>query len=407
MIGFGVLGGGDDDNNSANADGSTIPAVGSAAGSAPTGAVTAAPGTTPAPTTEPIEKTPISQSYSLDMYGDDVEMIQQRLFDLGFDPGPVDGHYGSYTRQAVWAFEKLVMDTPREEVTGTVTPDMWDRMQEPVTVEPRRSHPDGGHVEIYLPEQIAIIFQNDEPELIAHSSSGDLDENGDPIFYEEEATWTVDAYGQEYEEPKTGIASAYAKTPAGVFEVHRKETGNHQSSLGGMTNPVYFNYGIALHGANNVPAEPASHGCIRINQYLGGYFQDLIDMGDTVYVWGFDGRQPEEYSEDESLPSFDARTYATTVPPTTVPETTVPPTAAPTTEPSETVTATTTPATEPPATEPPATTGAATTTNPSSTEAPSTTAASTAAPTTSVASSTSSPDGDDDTVADDIIAGDD
>ena len=77
-------------------------------------------------------------------------------------------------------------------------------------------------------------------------------------------------------------------------------------------NPAYFNYGIALHGADNVPLEPASHGCIRMNQYLGAKFQSLLAVGDRVLVWGHDGQPPEDYDEDESLPSFDARTYDTT-----------------------------------------------------------------------------------------------
>ena len=40
--------------------------------------------------------------------------------------------------------------------------------------------------------------------------------------------------------------------------------GIRRRALGGMWDPVYFNYGIAMHGALNVPLEPASHGCIRI-----------------------------------------------------------------------------------------------------------------------------------------------
>lgn len=315
IVGFSVWGGGDNDSNAASVS-STAPAA--IASPSLTAAVT------PTSSTVPIVKTPISSTLSAGNTGSEVEMVQNRLLELKFDPGPVDGDFGDYTTQAVWAFEKLVMGVPRDQVTGKVTPELWDRMQEPVNVVPRRPQGSGSHVEIYLPEQMSIIFDDDQPVMIAHSSSGELDASGNPAFYSEKATWTVDARGREYDEPRTGIASAYAKTPAGVFTVHRKETGNHQSSLGGMTNPVYFNYGIALHGAYQVPDHPASHGCVRINQHMAKYFQDLIEMGDQVYVWGYDGRQPEEYSENDSLPSFDARTYDTTVPPTTLPTTTVP-----------------------------------------------------------------------------------
>ena len=51
-----------------------------------------------------------------------------------------------------------------------------------------------------------------------------------------------------------------------------------------MMNPVYFNYGIAVHGADNVPLEPASHGCVRLNQTIAKFFPDLVKNGYRVYV---------------------------------------------------------------------------------------------------------------------------
>jgi peptidoglycan hydrolase-like protein with peptidoglycan-binding domain len=57
-------------------------------------------------------KTPIDRTLGDGVVGDDVKMVQQRLKDLAFDPGPVDGQFGTLTKQAVWAFEKLVMDVP-------------------------------------------------------------------------------------------------------------------------------------------------------------------------------------------------------------------------------------------------------------------------------------------------------
>jgi hypothetical protein len=125
--------------------------------------------------------------------------------------------------------------------------------------------------------------------------------------------------------------------PGGVFTYNRQVEGVRQSSLGGMWDPVYFNYGIAVHGALNVPLQPASHGCIRIPLALSPTFQDLVSLGDQVFV--FDGvKEPEEYGEQ--LPYFNridpdystttssttTTTTTTTVPPTTVPPTTLPPT---------------------------------------------------------------------------------
>ena len=133
---------------------------------------------------------------------------------------------------------------------------------------------------------------------------------------------------------------------------------NRVGPLGGMYNPVYFNYGIAVHGAKNVPREPASHGCIRINMDIAEYFPDLVKVGDAVYVWGHDGKEPEGYTRNESLPSFnqpDPTATTTTSTTTTVKSTTTVP-ASTTTKPPATTTTTKPPATTTTTTTPPATT---------------------------------------------------
>jgi hypothetical protein len=129
-----------------------------------------------------------------------------------------------------------------------------------------------------------------------------------------------------------------------------------------MYNPVYFNYGIAVHGAKNVPKEPASHGCVRINMDIAEYFPDLVKVGDAVYVWGHDGKEPEGYTRNESLPSFnqpDPNATTTTSTTTTSTTTTV---RATTTVPATTVPASTT--TKPPTTTTTSTTTTTTTTAP-------------------------------------------
>jgi hypothetical protein len=75
-----------------------------------------------------------------------------------------------------------------------------------------------------------------------------------------------------------------------------------------MFNPVYFNYGIAVHGAKNVPLQPASHGCIRIHMELSKTFPSLVKNGNRVYVWGQDGREPESYSRARRSRSSTSRT---------------------------------------------------------------------------------------------------
>ena len=89
-----------------------------------------------------------------------------------------------------------------------------------------------------------------------------------------------------------------------MFTYRRMIEGTRNGPLGDMWNPVYFNYGIAVHGALNVPLEPASHGCVRIPMHISEYFQGLIDLGDKVLVWNGE-QEPEDVSDLDSLPSFD------------------------------------------------------------------------------------------------------
>ena len=242
------------------------------------GSSTSAPPSVPAtaaalvattPTTVPVVKTTLALTLGEGSFGNDVTMVQTRLKELGFDPGPIDGQFGGLTRAAVWAFEKLVLQTPRDSATGRVTNDMWQRMQDPLVVLPRRPDaPSANHTEIYLPEQIVIFFIDDKPALISHMASGTGEE------WCEEVTISPGEIGNEDgTEPLKKGECGVSTTPGGVFEFYRRVQGVRESALGGMWNPVYFNYGIAIHGALNVPLQPASHGCIRIPLKLSEYFQ--------------------------------------------------------------------------------------------------------------------------------------
>ena len=268
--------------------------------------------TTPAPTVPARTQLPFSLSKGNE--GAEVLALQNRLKALGFEPGPIDGVFGDLTRSAVWAFEKLVMQVPRDEATGQVTNEMWQRMQDPLVVVPRRPNAaTANHTEIYLPEQVVIFFVDDRAALISHMSSGTGEK------WCEEVTISPGEYGnEEGTEPLKKGECGISNTPGGVYEYYRRVEGVRQSGLGGMWNPVYFNYGIAIHGALNVPLEPASHGCIRIPMFVSEYFQSLAGDGDQVFV--FDGlEEPEDYGDQP--PTFnwrDPNYTTTTLPPTTV-----------------------------------------------------------------------------------------
>ena len=305
-----------------------------------------------------IEKSQLAAAVTIGSGGEDVRKVQQRLKDLGFEPGPIDGAYGETTQQAVWAYKKLILRmTPQEledsDNASQISPDMWLAMQDDISIPPRRPQGGGQHMEIYLPEQVAIVFHADVPVLITHISSGDLDENGQPVEFCEIGKFDTDDKGNVVDPPVEKAICAKAKTPGGIFQFYREFEGNRVSALGGMKNPAYFNYGIAVHGAFEVPLHPASHGCVRVNHYISDFFLDLVGRGDLVFVWGHDGKEPEHYTKSERLPSFNyadpnattttSSTTTTVAPTTTKPATTTtkPPatttTVAPTTTTSTTV----------------------------------------------------------------------
>lgn len=267
-------------------------------------------------------KVPLLRTLQHGDAGDDVLRVQERLAELPFDPGPIDGVYGQMTRQAVWAYETIVLGIAREEMTGEVTPEMWDRMQEQVVIEPRRPTGAGtSHTEIYLVEQVVAAFEGDRPILVTHASSGDGKEWCDTVTYD------TDPYGNALDEPVEREVCGISKTPGGVFTFDRKVDGIRQSPLGSLWDPIYFNYGIAIHGAINVPSYPTSHGCVRIPMHISEYFQSLVKIGDQVFVWNGE-KEPENLTEREMLPVFDYpnpdATTTTTSTTTTTTTTTMP-----------------------------------------------------------------------------------
>jgi peptidoglycan hydrolase-like protein with peptidoglycan-binding domain len=253
--------------------------------------------------------------------GDKVVALQDRLRALAFDPGPSDGSFGPATERAVWAYEKFFEDVALEEVTGQVSPERWQRMNGDFDVRPRRAGP-GTHVEVLLPSQVAVVYRANEAVLITHVSSGTGEEWCSVVKVDEDD-------GTQTEQAICGIAV----TPGGVFHFDRRVEGWRESKLGRLYNPVYFNYGIAIHGATNVPSTPASRGCVRIPMHIAEYFPSLVANGDLVFV--FDGiEQPETYGAQ--LPVFDypdpnATTTTTTTTTTAPASTTTHPHDAPTT----------------------------------------------------------------------------
>ncbi|MFW2336548.1 L,D-transpeptidase, partial [Ilumatobacter sp.] len=59
---------------------------------------------------------------------------------------------------------------------------------------------------------------------------------------------------------------------------------------GNMYKPLYFDRGQAIHGANNVPRSPASHGCLRLRVTHMDALVDWLGLGDVRGATGDGGR---------------------------------------------------------------------------------------------------------------------
>jgi peptidoglycan hydrolase-like protein with peptidoglycan-binding domain len=184
--------------------------------------------------------------------------MEQRLATLHYDVGTPDGHFGPADTDAVIAFQK-VEGLAR---TGWASPTVLSALA--TASDPAPLVPGGGamRVEVDLPRQVLFVYQAGSLLRILPMSTGS---------------------GQRY---CVKGACDIAVTPGGSFRVFRKILGLQISPLGQLYNPLYFNGGIAIHGAPAVPVYPASHGCVRIPMSSSLWFYNEVPSGTPVYVVG-------------------------------------------------------------------------------------------------------------------------
>ncbi|MEO3813861.1 L,D-transpeptidase family protein [Sphaerisporangium sp. B11E5] len=232
-----------------------------AAGAAVTFQVaSASPAKAPTPFTAP------NRRLKLGAKGAAVKALQTRLRELGYVPGKIDAKYGGTTMSAVWAFQKVQGIKP----TSTVTSRTWRALENPKApkVLVPRGKPD--RVEVNLTQQVAVLYDDGVAKLVTHISSG----SGIP--YCETAVWQ-------------GRAQRFcgdARTPTGNFKTTWRRSGWHKSYLGQLYNPIFFNGGIAFHGALSVPLYPASHGCVRLPMHVAEILPGMLGTGVPVHVRG-------------------------------------------------------------------------------------------------------------------------
>jgi lipoprotein-anchoring transpeptidase ErfK/SrfK len=187
---------------------------------------------------------------------EEVLEAEQRLSELGYWTGPVDGLMDSASREALIAFQKV----ERRKRTGRLTNNELRALRTAQRPTPREVGP--AHIEIDVDRQVLFYIDGTgQVAKILPVSTG---------------------HGRPYNENgQTGLA----RTPCGTFRVYRKISGWRRSALGLLYYPCYILEGFAIHGSPSVPAFPASHGCIRIPMFAAAEFSKLATIGMVVIVY--------------------------------------------------------------------------------------------------------------------------
>lgn len=166
-----------------------------------------------------------------------VAVLQRRLAELGYRPGPAEGTFGSATWSAVLAFQKA----EGLERLGWVDAATWARLASPQAWRPTQStrYP---RVEVDLSRQVVLVVLGPEHVVTLNTSTG-----GGYSYPDEYGNWWV------------------AHTPTGVYDVYSAVDGWVRAPLGTLYRPLYYDGGYAIHGSPFVPSYPDSHGCVRLS----------------------------------------------------------------------------------------------------------------------------------------------
>jgi PKD repeat protein len=173
--------------------------------------------------------------------GPSVYALEQRLHQLHYDLGSIDGYYGADTADAVTAFQKL-HGLAR---TGSTDARFWRALEAAHDPVPRHGGP-GLHVEVSKETQVLFLVRDGKVTLILTVSTG-----------------------------------ATGNTPVGVWHVYSKVPGYNSEQ---MYYSSFFVGAFAIHGYHSVPPYPASHGCVRIPIWSAPHIYSLLGYGTTVYI---------------------------------------------------------------------------------------------------------------------------
>ena len=196
-----------------------------------------------------------------------IKQAEQRLADIGYWTGPVDGRFDTATRWALTAFQKY----EGRPVTAKLTIDELEAIR--ISAAPRPRDPGYAHVEVDLDRQVLLIV-------------GEFDQSGDPDVSGPHSKVRVlpVSTGNDTKFMTDGQESI-AYTPRGRFVVYDKSFGWENGQLGSVYYANYISGGVAIHGYLSVPNEPASHGCIRIPMYAAREVSKQLKLGTIVVVY--------------------------------------------------------------------------------------------------------------------------
>lgn len=155
------------------------------------------------------------------------KQVQQQLAAIGFLPADaVDGLAGYRTQQAILAFQAW-HDLGRDGVAGPLTKTELAKAGRP---QPRAGGP-AHRIEVSRAKGVLLEIEGGQVVRAIHVSAGG---------------------------PGT-------ETPSGTYKVFRKELRSWSVPFSTwLPFASYFNNGIAFHEYPDVPAVPASHGCVRV-----------------------------------------------------------------------------------------------------------------------------------------------
>ena len=187
---------------------------------------------------------------------EDILEAEQRLSDLGYWTGLVDGVIDPASRQALIAFQKV----EGRERTGRLTNEDLIALRSAERPTPRETS--APHFEIDIARQVLFY----------------VDETGKVLKILPVSTGNGRPYN---ENGQKGVAH----TPLGEFRVYQKIKGWRRAPLGLLYYPNYILKGYAIHGSPSVPTFPASHGCIRIPMFAAVEISKIATIGMPVIVY--------------------------------------------------------------------------------------------------------------------------